>query len=214
MSTQINLQGQEKLVSSVNIKTIHGTSVLGSGDLVVSGSGGGGIHALLKPVSGTRISYALGSTTSGSAFTTNRLVLIPFFPANTFTISEILFNCQSPTAGSLARLLIYSDNNGLPNAKLYESANLDCSSSGFKIALTTFTFNAGTTYWLAFHGGATATVVTNNQLSVVYPIANTGTGVASVGAYFVTAALGSAPTNITGAALLNATIQWIALTQA
>jgi hypothetical protein len=214
MSTQINLQGQEKLVSSVNIKTINGTSVLGSGDLVVSGSGGGGIHALLKPVSGRRVSYALGSTTSGSLFTTDRLVLIPFFPANTFTISEMLINVPVLFSGSLCRLLIYSDNNGLPNAKLYESANLDCSTTGFKIATTTFTFTAGTTYWLAFHGGAIASTITCNQLAVVYPIANTGTGVASVGGYFVTATLGSAPANITGAALLNANLQWIGLTQA
>lgn len=205
---------QATLVSGTNIKTINGSSVLGSGDLAISGGGGGGIHALLKPVSGRRVSYALGNTTSGSAFTTNRLVLIPFFPANTFTISEMLINVTILGVGALCRLLIYSDNNGLPDAKLYESANLDCSTIGFKIATTTFTFNAGTTYWLAFHGGANTATITNNQLAVVYPIANTGTSVASVGGYFVTATLGSAPANITGAALLNANLQWIALTQA
>jgi hypothetical protein len=38
MSTGINIVGQEKLVSGTNIKTINGTTVLGSGNLVVSGT--------------------------------------------------------------------------------------------------------------------------------------------------------------------------------
>lgn len=33
---------QDKLVSGTNIKTINGTSILGSGDIVISGGGGGG----------------------------------------------------------------------------------------------------------------------------------------------------------------------------
>jgi hypothetical protein len=32
---------QDALVSGVNIKTVNGTSLLGSGDLVISGGGGG-----------------------------------------------------------------------------------------------------------------------------------------------------------------------------
>jgi hypothetical protein len=39
MSTGINIVGQEKLVSGTNIKTINGNSLLGSGDLVISGGG-------------------------------------------------------------------------------------------------------------------------------------------------------------------------------
>lgn len=34
---------QDTLINSVNIKTINGSSILGSGDLVVSGGGGGGV---------------------------------------------------------------------------------------------------------------------------------------------------------------------------
>lgn len=37
MSTTINIQGQPKLVSGVNIKTVNGNSVLGSGNLTISG---------------------------------------------------------------------------------------------------------------------------------------------------------------------------------
>jgi hypothetical protein len=196
---------------SVNINITGSYKVNG---VPIGGGGASGIHALLKPVSGRRIPYGLGNTTSGTAFTTSRIVLVPFFPANTFTISEILMNVQAGTVGSLARLLIYSDNNGLPDAKLYESTDLNCATSGFKIATTTFTFNAGTTYWLAFHGGLIASITTNYNLAVVYNIANTGATLAQVGGYSVTATLGSAPANITSPTLLNATLQWMAVTPA
>lgn len=178
------------------------------------GGGASGIHALLKPISGRRISNALTSSSVGNQFTTSRLCLYPFFPANTFTISEILMSCNILGAGSLCRLLIYSDNNGFPDAKLYESADLNLSTTGFKIAMTTFTFNAGTTYWLGFHGGAiTANVVCNN-LAAVYQMAQSGSSPNGVNGYNINAALGSAPENITTATLNVAIPQWIGLTPA
>lgn len=178
------------------------------------GGGASGIHAILKPVSGRRITYNLTTSVTGANFTVNRLVLIPFFPANTFTISEILMFGNIAAAGSLCRLLIYSDNNGVPNAKLYESANLDLSTTGFKIATTTFTFNAGTTYWLAFHGGATVSNISQNQIGSTYPFAQTGGSVNSAQGYFVTATLGSAPANITSPSFLSGSLPWIGLTPA
>lgn len=206
-----------------NALTLTTTGTSGAATLVGStlnipqysgGGGASGIHALLKPVSGRRISYALGASASGSNFTLARLSLYPFFPANTLTISEILMYCNILGTGSLCRLLIYSDNNGFPDAKLYESANLDLSTTGFKIATTTFTFNAGTTYWLGFHGGGVTANVTCHNVAVVYPIANSGGTPNAANGYNVTAALGSAPANITTAALNTALPQWIGLTPA
>jgi len=179
-----------------------------------SGGGGGGIHAIPKPISGRRLSYSLGASTTGASFTLARLTLVPFIPANTFTISEILMYCNILGVGSLCRLLIYSDNNGFPNAKLYESADLNLSTIGFKIATTTFTFNAGTTYWLGFHGGAVTANVTCNNIAAVYAFAQTGSAVNGANGYNVTAALGSAPANITTATLNTAPPQWIGLTPA
>jgi hypothetical protein len=178
------------------------------------GGGGGGIHAIPKPISGRRLSYALGASTTGASFTLARLTLVPFMPANTFTISEILMYCNILGTGSLCRLLIYSDINGFPNAKLYESADLNLSTIGFKIATTTFTFNAGTTYWLGFHGGAVTANVTCNNIAAVYAFSQTGSAVNGVNGYNVTAALGSAPANITTATLNTAPPQWIGLTPA
>ena len=178
------------------------------------GGGASGIHVAIKPISGRRVSYALSHSVTGANFTTSRLVLVPFIPINTLTISEILMNSQIAAAGSLCRLLIYSDNNGFPDAKLYESANLDLSTTGFKIATTTFTFNSGETYWLAFHGGAVTSNVTCNNLAGVYTIANLGATVNGATGYNVSIALGSAPANITSAALNTTAPQWIGLTPA
>jgi hypothetical protein len=110
--------------------------------------------------------------------------------------------------------LIYSDNNGLPDAKLYESADLNLSTTGFKIATLTFTFNAGTTYWLAFHGGGITANVIHSNISSLYPIGNLGGTVNPANGYNVTAALGSAPANITSFTLNTANAPWIGLTPA
>ena len=179
------------------------------------GGGASGIHAMPKPVSGRRISYGITtSSLTGSNFTVSRLQLVPFIPSNTFTISEILMYGAIATAGSLCRLLIYSDNNGVPNAKLYESADLDLSTTGFKIATTTFTFNAGTTYWLAFHGNATTTNVTHYQVGSLYQFAQTGTSPQPANSYYISATLGSAPANITSPLFSVGSVPWIAVTPA
>lgn len=206
---------QELLVSATNIKTINGSSVLGSGDLVVGG-GGGGIHALVKPRTGRRvIQNIISGATTGANFTVNRLVLTPFIPANTFTISDIIMNSNSPIAGSLCRLLIYSDNNGIPNSKLYESADLNLATSGFKIATTTFNFVAGTTYWLGFHGGAVTSNIIQNPASIMLTIANNpGSSSDNQSIFFVTASLGSAPATITNPTAAFGNAPWIALTPA
>lgn len=206
--------GVQSIVAGTNV-TINNTD---PANPIVSAtsSSGGGIHALVKPTTGRRVilSVVAGANT-GSQFTVNRLVLTPFIPANTFTISEILMNVNIGVAGSLCRLLIYSDNNGVPNAKLYESTNLNLATDGFKIASTTFTFNAGTTYWLGFHGGATTANIIQIQPASLYAIANnavTFTDTQTI--FYVTATLGSAPANITSPTAAFGNTPWIALTPA
>jgi nitrogen fixation protein len=180
------------------------------------GGGGGGIHALVKPRTGRRvIQNIVSGATTGANFTVNRLVLTPFIPANTFTISEILMNGNIAVAGSLCRLLIYSDNNGVPNSKLYESSDLNLATTGFKIATTTFTFNAGTTYWLGFHGGAVASNIIQNPPAIMLTIANNpGSSSDNQSIFFVTAVLGSAPATITNPTAAFGNAPWIALTPA
>jgi hypothetical protein len=72
--------------------------------------------------------------------------------------TALIIRCTVGVASALGRVLIYSNLNGEPNTKLYESADLDFSTTGDKTITTAFTFLAGTTYWLAFHSSSTQTV--------------------------------------------------------
>ena len=187
---------QDTLVSATNIKTINGSSVLGSGDLVVSGGGGSsGIHAPFI-VSGGSYSYGINANllNSGQSMSNNQMRLVPFKPRETFTCSALYINCTLLFAGNLARILIYSDLNNVPNTKLFESANLDLSTIGIKTATTSFTFTAGTTYWICTHTSGSTANLTILPNTAVFPIRISGTSNPST---YVTSnvgySIGSAP---------------------
>lgn len=199
LSSQTDLQTalnakQNTLVSGTNIKTINGSSVLGSGDLVVSG--GSGIHALVQPTTGRIVPITVGGTnTTTVTATANRLTAIPLIPAKTFTCSNLFINVNTGVAGTNARILIYSDLNGIPNTKLYESANLDCATIGIKTATTSFTFNAGTTYWICTHTSSNQ-VLTSYAAAGLLGFFSSGTTMSI--SYIYSIVFGSAPTTLTG----------------
>lgn len=65
---------QAALVSATNIKTINGNSILGSGDLVVSGGGGGtvtSVAALTLGTTGTNLSSTVATGTTTPVITLN-----------------------------------------------------------------------------------------------------------------------------------------------
>jgi len=169
---------QDTLVSGTNIKTINGNSVLGSGDLTISGGSGlRGIHALIPLSSGNFTSSQIqaSSSASASAFTSNRLIAYPFIPAQNITTSNLFINVQTLAAGSLCRIAIYDDLNGYPNNRLFLSSDLDCSTTGNKTATTSFSFVSGVVYWLAFHGNSQTTNagIVNFGVTQLLPIRNT-----------------------------------------
>ena len=140
-------------------------SVSGNWEAVTPSGGGGGlqgIHTFLPFPSGNVTSAVTISVNplSNTAFIANRLTAYPYIPAQSFTASNIFVNVTAAVAGSLCRIAIYSDLNGYPDSRLFVSSDLNCSTTGQKTALTTFNFVAGTTYWLAFHSGATTSILT------------------------------------------------------
>lgn len=153
---------QSELVSGTSIKTINGSSVLGSGDLVVGG--GGGAHAFVAPSplgtfpNGMVNVFVYNNNFSNFVETANRLTAYPFIPFQTIISTALVVRCVVGKVTALGRILIYSDLFGFPNTKLYESADIDMSTSGDKTILTAFTFTKGTTYWLAFHSSNTQTM--------------------------------------------------------
>ena len=188
---------QPTLVSGTNIKTINGSSVLGSGDLVVGG--GGGIHALIKPQSGMGVSAALTAQWTTNGFPDNQMVFYPFIPAQSFTSTSLSLWNSFGSAGATFRALIYSDLNGLPNTKLFESTTIDGSTSGLKTITNTFNFVGGTTYWLCYHSGVSGAALVSIGAASTYSFAaKKANGYdAFVNSYYLNFALGSAPTTAT-----------------
>jgi hypothetical protein len=166
---------QAELVSGTNIVTINGSSLLGSGNIVVGGGGGGGAHAFVAPnPSGGFSNGMVNVFVYNNGFTTkvetaNRLTSYPFIPFQTIISTALVVRCAFGVSGALGRILIYSNLLGYPNTKLYESADIDLSTSGDKTVLTAFTFTAGTTYWLAFHSSSNPTMGAS-QFSNMIPV--------------------------------------------
>lgn len=162
--TNILSSKQDTLVSGTNIKTINGTSVLGSGDLTVGG-GGGGIMAIVGPSSMYGGQWISNMITAGGqtniTYNQNQVYYFPFFPAVTLDATQLQFNLSSgAVAGALARVGIYDNNptSNIPNRKQFESSDLDMSTTGLKTITFSYTFEAGTLYWFAYQGSVNLTI--------------------------------------------------------
>lgn len=178
---------QPLLVSGTNIKTVNGNSVLGSGNLTING-GLVGVHSLLfiPSASVTNQMVTGTSTLSGTLLTANAIICAPFIPSQNITTANLFMQVTTAFAGALCRIAIYSNVNSAPSSLLYVSSDLDMSTTGIKTAVTTFNFVAGTTYWLAIHGGTTGTAgVTAINSTNLIPIK--ASGVASSSFSVVTA---------------------------
>ena len=125
--------------------------------------------------------------------TASRLDVYPVTPNRTLTNVSLTINVTTLGVGALARLVVYSNSNSFPTTKLYESTDIDCSTTGDKTVLTGLTFTAGTTYWLGFYsnGGATfRTIVASQMLPIFAPSLSTLT----VAWSRINTTLGTAPT--------------------
>jgi len=186
IQTQLNAK-QSTLVSGTNIKSINGNSILGSGDLAVKG-----IHALITPYSGLTVSASINASGISGSYVgiTNRLTAYPFIPAQTITCSSLYINVTFLGVGTLAQILIYSDLNGKPDAKIYQSTDLDCSTIGKKTVTTTQTFTAGNVYWIGVQTSGIQSLTSITAAGLITPYIVT---VSPGTSYFITPAYGSAP---------------------
>jgi hypothetical protein len=115
-----------------------------------------GVHSIVPMASGDVTYNGLAANTSATNQTGLVVRVAPYIPAQSITTSNLFINVTTATAGSLCTIVIYSDLNGLPNTRLFESADLDCSTLGLKTATTSFSFVAGTRYWLGIKTNGTA----------------------------------------------------------
>jgi len=208
---------QDTLVSGTNIKTINGNSVLGSGDITING-GIVGVHSLLfiPGASVTNQMMTSSATLSGALLTANTIIAAPFIPAQNITTSNLFMQVSTLFAGALCRIAIYSNVNSQPSSLLYVSSDLSMSSIGIKTAVTTFNFIAGTTYWLAIHGGTTGTSGVN-AISSTNLIPIKASGAASSSFSVVTASstfTSGTPSTFPSPTFANSNMPYIGITKA
>ena len=207
---------QDTLVSGTNIKTINGSSVLGSGDLIISGGGATGRHALIPLASGNVTNSVITSVNplSSTAFIANRLVAYPFIPNQSFTSSNLFINVTT-LASTFCRIAVYDDLNGYPNNRIFVSSDLDCSTTGQKTASASISFVAGTTYWLAFHGGilpaSTSCILPAQSIPLK---ANSINSMANVVFYSLTFTTPTPATFLAGQSFQSTNLQYIGITKA
>ena len=136
-----------------------------NGSSGTSGGGGGniGVHVPLTPISNSYIDCSMiGLSATGSltfASVTNRLIAYPFIPKYNVNATNLSIVVNGAGGGfDNIRLAIYEDSNGVPGNLIQGSGTITVNTSGMKSFTYSYTFVAGTTYWLAIHmDGTTAT---------------------------------------------------------
>lgn len=183
----VSTAAQTALNAKQNTLTLTTTGNSGAATLVgstlnipqYSGGGGGGsgiagVQNMLGNLQGTGSAFGItaalnASNNSTYATTATRLDVYPFIPNKSLVNCSLSINVTTLGAGVLSRVVIYGDTNGFPGAKLYESADIDCSTTGTKTLLANFTFNAGTVYWLGLYSNG-VTSLTGILSSALLPI--------------------------------------------
>ena len=151
-----------------------------------SSGGGGGFHMLTQPISTwlyVAQAYDTNFGTTSLSAGVNTMMLSLFYPATTFTISELSINVTVAAASaSNAKILVYSDDGfGYPRVKLIESSSLSLTTLGARTYPISYTFTAGTKYWMGVitdtSAGAVVTALGSNSLYTRhfnYAISQTG----------------------------------------
>lgn len=115
-------------------------------------------------------------TLAGAA---NRLDLGPFFTSQPLRVDRVAVAVSTAVASALAKIVIYNSNDdGVPDALIYESGDIDCSSTGGKEITVDITFEANRIYWLGTRHSSTATlrtIVSSSALNMGMSSSNSST---------------------------------------
>jgi len=188
MSTSITISKQiaikdEGVVKTSDVNSIDftgaGVTATNVGNNVTvnvpgSAGGGGGFHMLTQPISTwlyAAQAYDTNFNTTLLSSGVNVMMLSLFYPATTFTISELSINVTTAaSSASNVKILVYSDDGfGYPRAKLIESSALSMTTTGARTYPISYTFTAGTKYWMGVIIDASAgAVVTSLSSNVLY----------------------------------------------
>jgi hypothetical protein len=104
---------------------------------------------------------ASSTTTGALAQTANTLRMFAFTARADIAFRGMALLVTTAVAASLAKFVVYDcDSNGRPNARLLETADVDCSTIGAKTASAALTLRSGQTYWLGVRANGTAALAT------------------------------------------------------
>ena len=199
-SDPLSVEGkQDTLVSGTNIKTLNGASILGSGDLAVGGSGAPATQVLTEPRTGFFYSVSFGFASNLTTIGSGQLLLTAFTPGYDLEIDAISFiQVSTALAGGLLKVVIYSDANGQPNTKLFESATVSADTTGNKLLTgLSFTFNANETYWIStVSNGNIGLRAYNNNTDVLFPIITHAQSTQAYSAYYFPSTFSNLPTTM------------------
>lgn len=100
-----------------------------------------------------------GSATNSLVGVANRFDIAPFTVPMDVTVTSLNLSVTTAVASALAKIVLYeSDDFGRPTNKLVETADLDCSSTGFKSDTCSVALQRGKVYWRGFRHSSTATL--------------------------------------------------------
>ena len=138
---------QATLVSGTNLKTVNGSTLLGSGDLIVSG----GSSLAINPGYRTNYYYSAFPCIAPGVLSlaNNRIHYIPFQVTESVTFTRIGINVTTLQAASVVRLGIYNSSGGKPSTLLVDAGTVAGTSTGEKEITISQAMTPGW-YWLAW----------------------------------------------------------------
>lgn len=126
------------------------------------------IKALRRPtscniggvISGVFYDNSFGGLAAGTtSIPANTIAAVPFVSPVDLAVDRIGVPVTTLATAGTADLHIYENlPNGWPGAKLLSSSVLNTSTTGFKVATISFTFEAGKVYWLAIRASVAVSV--------------------------------------------------------
>lgn len=111
-------------------------------------------------ISGVYYDNSFGGLTAGTtSIPANTIAAVPFVSSVDMVVDRIGVPVTTLATAGTADLHIYENlSTGWPGAKLLSSSVLNTSTTGFKVATISFTFEAGKVYWLAIRASVAVTV--------------------------------------------------------
>jgi hypothetical protein len=105
------------------------------------------------------------------------MLYFPYVPNNTFTSTTLAFNVTSSATNAKCKLYIYSHNGiNAPKDRLYESTEVDLSTTGSKTLNVTYQFTKGTVYWFGIYSNIFGPNISGmNTQGGALPVAFVGT---------------------------------------